>query len=86
MGPSDLSITLSKGAGIDKTGPATLAAMEKIVGGGEGNGLVAGAFGGRAEVDQDLSEARLHLHRGGGRCRTCCRWVPTALMKSIGEV
>ena len=30
VGPSDLSIALSNGAGIDKTGAATLAAMDKV--------------------------------------------------------
>ena len=50
VGPSDLSITLSSGAGIDKLGKETLAAMEKVSGGPQANGLVAGAFGGSAEV------------------------------------
>lgn len=50
VGPSDLSITLSRGAGIDKTGAHTLAAMEKVVAAARANGLVAGAFGGGAEV------------------------------------
>lgn len=42
VGPSDLSITLSRGAGIDKTGAHTLAAMEKVVAAARANGLVAG--------------------------------------------
>jgi 4-hydroxy-2-oxoheptanedioate aldolase len=50
VGPSDLSITLSKGAGIDKTGQATLTAMKKIAEAARRNNLVAGAFGGNAEV------------------------------------
>lgn len=50
VGPSDLSITLSNGAAIDKTGPKTLAAMERIAAAATANGLVAGAFGGGAEV------------------------------------
>ena len=50
VGPSDLSITLSGGAGIDKTGPVTLAAMEKIAAAAKKNGLVAGAFAGDANV------------------------------------
>ena len=50
VGPSDLSITLSNGAGIDKLGPHTLAAMEKIAAAARKNGLVAGAFGGCADV------------------------------------
>lgn len=50
VGPSDLSITLSNGAGIAKTGSATIAAMEKIAAAAKRNGLVAGAFAGEAEV------------------------------------
>lgn len=50
VGPSDLSITLSRGAGIDKTGPATLEAMARISAAARAHGLVAGAFGGNAEV------------------------------------
>jgi len=50
VGPSDLSITLSRGARIDKLGPETLAAMEKVAAAAKRNGLIAGAFGGSAEV------------------------------------
>lgn len=50
VGPSDLSITLSKGAGIDKTGQTTLAAMKRIADAARRNNLVAGAFGGSADV------------------------------------
>ena len=50
VGPSDLSITLSNGAGIDKLGAHTLAAMEKVAAAARKNGLVAGAFGGSADV------------------------------------
>lgn len=50
VGPSDLSITLSKGAGIDKLGAATIAAMERIAKAAKINKLVAGAFGGSADV------------------------------------
>ncbi len=50
VGPSDLSITLSNGAGIDKLGAHTLAAMEKVAAAAKKNGLVAGAFGGSADV------------------------------------
>ncbi len=49
VGPSDLSITLSNGAGIDKLGTQTIAAMEKVSAAAKKNGLVAGAFGGNAE-------------------------------------
>lgn len=50
VGPSDLSITLSRGAGIDKLGKDTLSAMRKVSAAAHRNGLVAGAFGGSAEV------------------------------------
>ncbi|WP_373503388.1 HpcH/HpaI aldolase/citrate lyase family protein [Aestuariivirga sp.] len=50
VGPSDLSITLSKGAGIDKLGKDTLAAMAKVSEACKTNGLVAGAFGGSSDV------------------------------------
>ncbi len=50
VGPSDLSITLSRGAGIDKTGRETLAAMTRVAAAAKANGIVAGAFGGSADV------------------------------------
>ena len=50
VGPSDLSITLSNGAGIDKLGSKTLAAMERVLAAARKNGLVAGTFGGGADA------------------------------------
>ena len=50
VGPSDLSISLSKGRGIDKTGASTIAAMERIVAAAKANNLVPGAFGPEADV------------------------------------
>lgn len=50
VGPSDLSITLSRGAGIDKLGAKTIEAMTKVSAAARNNGLVAGAFGGSSEV------------------------------------
>ncbi len=50
VGPSDLSITLSRGAGIDRLGAGTLQAMEKVSAAASKNGLVAGAFAGNAEA------------------------------------
>ena len=55
VGPSDLSITLSNGAGIDKLGPKTLAAMQTVVAAARKNGLVAGAFGGGADAIRTYS-------------------------------
>jgi 4-hydroxy-2-oxoheptanedioate aldolase len=50
VGPSDLSIALSNGAGIDKTSAATLAAMDKVAAACKRNRLVPGAFAGSPEV------------------------------------
>ena len=50
VGPSDLSIALSKGAGIDKTAKHTLDAMKRIAAAAQKNNLVAGAFAGSADV------------------------------------
>ena len=55
VGPSDLSITLSNGAGIEKLGPKTLAAMQTVVAAARKNGLVAGAFGGGADAIRTYS-------------------------------
>lgn len=49
VGPSDLSITLSNGAKIDRLGAATLEAMGRIAAAAKANGKFAGAFGGVAE-------------------------------------
>ncbi len=50
VGPSDLSIALSNGKGIDKTSPNTIAALKKISAACKRNKLVAGAFAGSADV------------------------------------
>ena len=50
VGPSDLSIALSKGAGIDKTAKHTLDAMKRVAAAAQKNNLVAGAFAGSADV------------------------------------
>jgi 4-hydroxy-2-oxoheptanedioate aldolase len=50
VGPSDLSIALSKGKGIDKTAPHTLDAMKQIAAVGRRNKLFLGAFAGSAVV------------------------------------
>ena len=50
VGPSDLSIALSNGAGIDKTAPHTLEAMKRVEAAARKNNLVAGAFAGTAEI------------------------------------
>jgi 4-hydroxy-2-oxoheptanedioate aldolase len=50
VGPSDLSIALTNGGGIEMLGPKTLKAMEKIAVAAKKHGIVAGAFGGSAEV------------------------------------
>jgi 4-hydroxy-2-oxoheptanedioate aldolase len=50
VGPSDLSIALSDGAGINRTAPEVLAAMDKVSAACKRNQLVAGAFAGSADV------------------------------------
>ena len=50
VGPSDLSIALSKGAGIDKTATYTLEAMKRVAAAAKKNNLVAGAFAGTADI------------------------------------
>ena len=50
VGPSDLSIALSNGAGINRTAPEVLTAMEKVAAACAKNGLVAGAFAGSPEI------------------------------------
>ena len=56
VGPSDLSIALSKGAKIDRLGDATLAAMTKVVAACKKNGLVPGAFAGTVDGVQKYVE------------------------------
>ncbi len=50
VGPSDLSIALSNGKGINKTSPETIAAMKLVAAACKRNNLVAGAFAGSADV------------------------------------
>ena len=50
VGPSDLSIALSNGAGINKTAPEVLIAMDKVAAACKRNGLVPGAFAGTPAV------------------------------------
>ena len=50
VGPSDLSIALSKGAELNRTSAANLVAMGKIHAAAKKHGLVAGAFAGTPEI------------------------------------
>jgi 4-hydroxy-2-oxoheptanedioate aldolase len=50
VGPSDLSIALSNGAGIDRLSADTLLAMDKVAAACKRNGLVPGAFAGTPEI------------------------------------
>lgn len=50
VGPSDLSIALSKGAELNRTSKATLEAMARIQAAAKKNGLIAGAFAGSADI------------------------------------
>jgi 4-hydroxy-2-oxoheptanedioate aldolase len=50
VGPSDLSIALSKGVELNRTAKATLDAMARIQATAKKNGLIAGAFAGSADI------------------------------------
>jgi len=50
VGPSDLSIALSKGAELNRTSAANLVAMKKICDVCQKHKLVAGAFAGTPEI------------------------------------
>ncbi len=50
VGPSDLSIALSKGAELNKTSEATLKAMKRVAAAAAKNNLVAGAFAGTPAI------------------------------------
>ncbi len=50
VGPSDLSIALSKGTELNRLSAANLVAMKRIVDVARKNKLVAGAFAGNAEI------------------------------------
>jgi 4-hydroxy-2-oxoheptanedioate aldolase len=50
VGPSDLSIALSSGAGIDRLSADTLAAMKNVAAACKKNNLVAGAFAGTPTI------------------------------------
>jgi 4-hydroxy-2-oxoheptanedioate aldolase len=56
VGPSDLSIALSNGAGINKTAPEVLTAMDKVAAACKHNGLVPGAFAGTPSVMNEYIE------------------------------
>jgi 4-hydroxy-2-oxoheptanedioate aldolase len=49
VGPSDLSIALSNGAGIDRLGAPTIAAMKKVAAACQKNNIVPGAFAGTVD-------------------------------------
>lgn len=49
VGPSDLSIALSNGKSIDRSGPETISAMKRVAEVCQARGLVAGAFAGNVE-------------------------------------
>ncbi len=56
VGPSDLSIALSNGAGINKTAPEVLDAMDNVAAACKRNGLVPGAFAGTPSVMTEYIE------------------------------
>jgi 4-hydroxy-2-oxoheptanedioate aldolase len=85
VGPSDLSITLSRGAGIDKLGKGTLEAMERVAAAARKNGLVAGAFGGSAEVIKTYSKLGFTFFAAAVDV-DLLQWGAAALMKSVAEI
>jgi 4-hydroxy-2-oxoheptanedioate aldolase len=85
VGPSDLSITLSNGAGIDKLGAHTLAAMEKVSAAARKNGLVAGAFGGSAEVIKSYTKIGFTFFAAAVDV-DLLHWGAAAMMKSLRDV
>jgi 4-hydroxy-2-oxoheptanedioate aldolase len=75
VGPSDLSIALSKGAGIDRLGANTIAAMKKVAAACKANNLVAGAFGGSVEGCKTYAAIGFQFMAGpmdGASIRTAC--------------
>jgi 4-hydroxy-2-oxoheptanedioate aldolase len=56
VGPSDLSIALSKGAKIDRLGESTLTAMKKVVAACQKNKLVPAAFAGTLDSIETYSK------------------------------
>ena len=64
VGPSDLSIALSKGAAIDRLGKPTLEAMKKVAAACKKNGLVAGAFAGTVDGIKAYTEIGFQFMAG----------------------
>ena len=85
VGPSDLSITLSKGRGVDKTGPGTIAAMERIAAAARANRLVAGSFGPDADVVRVYSKLGYRF-LAAGIDSDLLQAGAAALMASLGGI
>ncbi len=85
VGPSDLSITLSNGAGIDKTGPRTIEAMKRISAAASANGIVAGAFGGNADVIQAYLKIG-YTFIAAGVDVDLLQAGAAALLKAVGDI
>ncbi len=64
VGPSDLSIALSNGAGIDRLGAGTIAAMKTVAAACKANNLVAGAFAGTLDGVKAYSEIGFQFMAG----------------------
>jgi 4-hydroxy-2-oxoheptanedioate aldolase len=85
VGPSDLSITLSNGAGIDRLGNPTLEAMARVASAAKANGLVAGAFAGGAEAIKTYRKIGFSFFAAAVDV-DLLQWGAAALMKSVAEV
>lgn len=84
VGPSDLSIALSKGAGIDKTSKATLEAMKRIAAAAKKCGLIAGAFAGSADIIKTYS-AMGYSFMAAAVDADLLQWGSASLMKALKD-
>ncbi len=84
VGPSDLSIALSKGAKIDRLGDATLAAMAKVVAACKANNLVPGAFAGTVDGVQKYIELGFRF-LAGPTDTELSRMGAAAFLKDVGR-
>jgi 4-hydroxy-2-oxoheptanedioate aldolase len=83
VGPSDLSIALSNGAGIDRLGAHTIAAMKKVAAACQKHKLVAGAFAGTVDGVKAYAEIGFKF-LAGPTDTELLRSGATAFLKSVG--
>ncbi|MFO1034652.1 MAG: aldolase/citrate lyase family protein [Hyphomicrobiales bacterium] len=83
VGPSDLSIALSNGAGIDRLGAHTIAAMKKVAAACQKHNLVAGAFAGTQDGVKAYAEIGFRF-LAGPTDTELVRSGAAAFLKSVG--